>query len=167
MALFFGVTSKKRSNTGFPILRSGDVYYLSLTVVLPIILTELVLFGCARSFANLKAYTWYSCALRVFAYSPCLIGASHGHGIMPMPVASAVLLRLRGGEGDIVWLYGIPEVFVGVCCYFVSFALRSNSAPEPDNAPAATDTNARNTQVSPHPGVGGVTRGRRGTSAGG
>lgn len=111
-------------------MRSDDITFLFLTVALPIVITELVLFGCARIFGDGKAYTWYSCALRVFAYSPCLIGASHSHGIMPMPVPSALLLHLRGDGGDIVWLYGVPELFVGVCCYFISFAIRTNSTTE-------------------------------------
>lgn len=118
-------------------MRSSDILFLALTVALPVVITELVLFGCTRVFGDGKVYTFYSCLLRVIAYSPCLIGASHLHGIMPMPVGSALLLRLRGDEGDLVWLYGVPEVFVGVCCYFISFAIRENASGGP--AGRATD----------------------------
>ena len=101
-----------------------DPVFLGLVVVLPIIIAESVLLACWKLFGEGKAYVWYACILRTLAYSPCVVGAAHGHGIMPMPVASALLLNLRGGGGEILWLYGLPEIAVGVIAYFVSFVIR-------------------------------------------
>lgn len=101
--------------------------FILMAVATPIIFTELLLFACWRNFGDGRFYTFYSCALRIAAYSPCLVSGGHGHGILPIPAGSALVLNFFRGGGTVVWLYGIPEVFVGVACYFVSFAIRTNS----------------------------------------
>ena len=101
--------------------------FLMLTVALPVIITEGLLFLCWRTFGDRGAYPWYSCLLRTAAYSPCmLIGAQ---GFIPLPLSSALFLNLRGTGGEIVWLYGLPEIFVGIVCVLISFGVRLINSP--------------------------------------
>ena len=103
------------------------VLFLILSVALPLIITEGFLLLCSRTFGDRGAYPWYSCLLRTAAYSPCIVVGAQG--LTPLPLSSALFLHLRGDAGEIVWLYGLPEVFVGIVCVLFSFGIRLINAP--------------------------------------
>lgn len=103
------------------------VVFMILSVVLPVVLTEVGLFLCWRTFGDRGAYPWYSCILRTVAYSPCLMVGTAG--LIPLPLSAALLLNLRETGGEIVWLYGLPEIFVGIICVMIAFGIRQFNAP--------------------------------------
>ncbi len=108
-------------------MSSHGAVFLILTVVLPVALTEVLLILCWRTWGDRGAYPWYSCLLRTVAYSPCILIA--GQGFTPLPLSSAFFFTLRGPGSEIVWLYGLPEIFVGIVCLLISFGVRLISTP--------------------------------------
>lgn len=108
-------------------MSSYGVPFLILSGLLPIVVTEGLLQLCWRNFGDRGAYPWYSCLLRTLAYSPCLVLGAHG--LTPLPLSSALFLLWRGSDGSIVWLNGLPELFVGIVCLLVSFDIRLINTP--------------------------------------
>jgi hypothetical protein len=101
--------------------------FLVFTVLIAVVFTEVLLFLCWRTFGDRGAYPWYSCILRTVVYSPCIaVGAQ---GLAVLPLGSAVFLNLRGAGNQIIWLYGLPEIFVGMVCFFISFGIRLINSP--------------------------------------
>lgn len=64
---------------------------------------------------------------RTAAYSPCLV--LEAQGLTPLPLSATLFHTLRGVGGEIIWLYGLPEVFVGIVCFLFSFGIRLVNAP--------------------------------------
>ena len=108
-------------------MSSHGVFFLVLTALLPLVITEPLLFLCWRSFGTRGAYPWYSCLLRTAAYSPCLLLGSES--AIPLPLSSAFVLSLGRTGGQLIWLYGLPEVFVGIVCVLVSYGVRLVRSP--------------------------------------
>ena len=106
---------------------SHSLFFLVLSVVIPVVLTEGMLFLCWRTFGDRGAYPWYSCLLRTAVYSPCVVLGAQG--FTALPLGSAFFLNLRGMGGEIVWLYGLPEIFVGIVCFLISFGIRLINDP--------------------------------------
>ena len=110
-------------------MSSPGATFLILIVVVPVVITEVVLYLCARTFGDRGAYPWYSSLLRTAAYSPCLMVGPQD--FTPLPLSAAFYLNVRGAGGEIVWLYGLPEVFVGIVCVLISFGVRLMNTPAP------------------------------------
>jgi len=108
-------------------MSSQGAPFLILCVLLPIVLTEGLLQLCWRTFGDRGAYPWYSCLLRTLAYSPCLVVGAQG--LTPLPLSSALFLTWRGSDGSIVWLNGLPEIFVAIVCLLISFGIRLVTVP--------------------------------------
>jgi hypothetical protein len=104
-----------------------SLLFLILTVAVPAVITETLLLFCWRTFGEGGAYPWYSCLLRTAVYSPCMVvGVS---GLITLPLGAAFYFKLRGSPNQIVWLYGLPEIFVGMVCVFISLSIRLINRP--------------------------------------
>ena len=108
-------------------MSSQGILFLVLSLGLPIVITEGLLLLCWRTVGDRGAYPWYSCLLRTLAYSPCMV--VEASSLTTLPLSSALFLNLRGAGYQILWLYGLPEIFVGLICVFVSFGIRLISVP--------------------------------------
>jgi hypothetical protein len=108
-------------------MSSHGVVFLILTVAFPVVITELLLLLCWRTFGDRGAYPWYSCILRTAAYSPCILVGTGG--FTPLPLSTAFFLNVREAGSEIVWLYGLPEIFVGIVSALVSFGIRLMNTP--------------------------------------
>ena len=89
---------------------SQSAAFLVLTVAFPVVITELLLRLCWCSFGERGAYplVFQPSFARQHIHRASWSGAQ---GFTPLPLSSALFLSLRRSGGEIVWLYGLPEIF--------------------------------------------------------